>query len=80
MILCAVGRVSAAAYLWRGHRLLLSVAWVIAGSAAFGVGGVFMKSSDGFTRVWPSMALVVLFIAGAVMLALAVRSQGLSVA
>jgi len=53
---------------------------VIAGSAAFGVGGVFMKSSDGFTRLWPSVALLALFAIGAVMLALAVRSEGLSVA
>ena len=54
--------------------------WVIAGSAAFGVGGVFMKSADGFTRLWPSVAIVVMFLIGAVMLTLAVRSQGLSVA
>lgn len=56
------------------------MAWVLAGSAAFSVGGIFMKSSDGLTRLWPSVSLVVLFIVGAVMLALAVRSQGLSVA
>ncbi|MBA3289810.1 MAG: QacE family quaternary ammonium compound efflux SMR transporter [Acidimicrobiia bacterium] len=53
---------------------------VLGASIAFAVGGAFMKSADGFTRLWPSVAVVVLFIVGAVLLAQAVRVQGLSTA
>jgi multidrug transporter EmrE-like cation transporter len=53
---------------------------VIAASVAFGVGGAFMKSSDGFSRVVPSIGVLVLFVVGAVFLTRAVRSQGLSAA
>jgi multidrug transporter EmrE-like cation transporter len=53
---------------------------VIAASLAFGVGGALMKSSDGFSRLVPSLGVVVLFVFGAVFLARAVRSQGLSAA
>jgi multidrug transporter EmrE-like cation transporter len=53
---------------------------VIAASVAFGVGGAFMKSSDGFSRVVPSICVLMLFVVGAVFLARAVRSQGLSAA
>ncbi|MET0327078.1 MAG: SMR family transporter [Ilumatobacteraceae bacterium] len=53
---------------------------VIAASMAFGVGGAFMKASDGFSRMFPSICLLVLFVIGAVFLTLAVRSLGLSAA
>ena len=39
-----------------------------------------MKASNGFTRLWPSIAVAALFLAGSVMLARAVRGQGLSTA
>ena len=38
---------------------------VIAASVAFAVGGAFMKVSVGFTRVWPTVVVIVLFVAGA---------------
>jgi multidrug transporter EmrE-like cation transporter len=53
---------------------------VIAASVAFGVGGAFMKSSDGFSRVVPSTCVIVLFVVGAVLLTRAVQAQGLSAA
>ena len=53
---------------------------VIAASVAFGVGGAFMKASDGFTRPWPSSAITILFLLGAVLLSHAVRTEGLSMA
>jgi len=53
---------------------------VIAASLAFGVGGAFMKASDGFSRWLPSIGLLVMFVIGAVFLTLAVRSMGLSAA
>ncbi len=53
---------------------------VIAASLAFGIGGAFMKSSDGFSRLVPSVCVIVLFVVGAVFLTRAVRSQGLSAA
>jgi multidrug transporter EmrE-like cation transporter len=49
-------------------------------SVAFGVGGAFMKASNGFTRLWPSTAVILLFAFGAVLLAQAVRADGLSTA
>ena len=39
-----------------------------------------MKLSDGFTRPWPSAAVAVLFLAGAVLLGFAIGSEGLSTA
>ncbi|MET0908825.1 MAG: SMR family transporter [Ilumatobacteraceae bacterium] len=53
---------------------------VIAASVSFGVGGVFMKASEGFSRLLPSVFLLVMFVVGAVFLTLAVRSMGLSAA
>jgi multidrug transporter EmrE-like cation transporter len=56
------------------------VAAVILASLAFAIGGAFMKVSDGFTRPWPSAAVAVCFLAGAVLLGFAIGSQGLSTA
>lgn len=53
---------------------------VVVASLAFGVGGAFMKASDGFTRLWPSASVAALFIVGSVMLARAIRNDGLSTA
>lgn len=53
---------------------------VVVASVAFGVGGAFMKTSDGFSRFWPSAAVVSLFVCGSILLARAVQQQGLSVA
>jgi multidrug transporter EmrE-like cation transporter len=54
------------------------VAFVLAASGAFAVGGAFMKASLGFTRVWPSLAVVALFVLGAFLLTRAVQLAGLS--
>ena len=45
-----------------------------------GITGALMKFSEGLHRVWPIAAIVVLFIVGALLLAIAVRREGLSVA
>lgn len=51
---------------------------IIIGSLAFSIGGAFMGVSDGFTRFWPSAAIAVCFVVGAVFLARAVNRGGLS--
>lgn len=49
-------------------------------SAAFAVGGLFMKWSDGLTRVGPTITVAVLFLLGAALQALAMRTADLGVA
>jgi multidrug transporter EmrE-like cation transporter len=49
-------------------------------STAFAVGGGRMKLSDGFSRIGPSVAVAVLFVAGAALLARAVQLDGLTMA
>jgi multidrug transporter EmrE-like cation transporter len=56
------------------------VGFVIAASLAFATGGAFMKAAAGFTRPWPSAAVVALFVVGAFLLARAVVADGLSTA
>lgn len=47
-------------------------------SLAFAAGGAVMKVSDGFARLWPSLAVAALFVAGAALLARAVRTDQLA--
>jgi len=47
-------------------------------SAAFGVGGAFMKPASGFTRVLPSLAVLSCFLVGSVFLTVAVNRGNLS--
>ena len=54
--------------------------YIVAASVAFGVGGALMKFSDGLHRLWPVAVIAALFVAGALLLAVAVRREGLSVA
>jgi multidrug transporter EmrE-like cation transporter len=56
------------------------VGFVIGASVAFVLGGAFMKASAGFTRLWPSLAVIALFVLGAFLLAQAVRASGLATA
>lgn len=49
-------------------------------SVTFGFGGAFMKASDGFARAWPSIAAMACFLVGAVLLTMAIQSDGLSTA
>ena len=51
---------------------------MIAASTAFALGGAFMKVSDGFVRVWPSLAVVGLFVLGSFLLTRAVHAGGLA--
>lgn len=56
------------------------MAWVVLSSVTFGLGGAFMKSCDGFARVWPSVAAIACFLVGAVLLTMAIQSDGLTTA
>lgn len=53
------------------------MAAIIIGSVAFSVGGAFMRLSDGFTRLWPSVLVAACFVVGAGFLARAVHRGGL---
>lgn len=52
--------------------------WVLTASVVFGIGGAFMKTSDGFGRLAPGVAALGCFLAGAVLLTMAIRAEGLS--
>jgi multidrug transporter EmrE-like cation transporter len=54
------------------------VGFVIAASAAFAAGGAFMKAAGGFTRLWPSAAVIASFVVGAFFLTRAVQRSGLA--
>ena len=54
------------------------MATIIIGSVAFSIGGAFMRLSDGFTRLWPSVIVATCFVVGAGFLAKAVNRGGLS--
>jgi small multidrug resistance pump len=51
---------------------------ILAATAAlcFTVGGIFMKTSDGLTKLWPSMAVYALFAVGATLNAILVKKGG----
>jgi multidrug transporter EmrE-like cation transporter len=51
---------------------------LILASATFSVGGAFMKPSGGLTRLWPSVVVVLSFLAGSLLLTLAVHHGALS--
>jgi quaternary ammonium compound-resistance protein SugE len=53
---------------------------LILASVSFAIGAAFMKVSEGFSRPWPSAAVAVFFLAGAVLLGFAIGSEGLSTA
>jgi multidrug transporter EmrE-like cation transporter len=55
--------------------LLLTLA-----ALAFSAGGLFMKLSAGLTRPWPTVTFVLLFVAGALVQAVAMRRSDLGVA
>jgi multidrug transporter EmrE-like cation transporter len=52
----------------------------LAAAVAFSVGGIYMKFAQGFTKLWPSLAVFVLFAAGAACQTLAMRKANLGVA
>lgn len=51
---------------------------ILGGSIAFSVGAAFMKSSHGSTRLLPTLAVLLSFSVGAVLLTKAVRLQNTS--
>ena len=55
-----------------------TMATVIVASCLFASGGALMKVSDGFTHLWPSAGVIVMFSVGAFLLARALRTEGLS--
>jgi len=55
-----------------------SMAAVIVASCLFASGGALMKVSNGFTRMWPSAGVIVMFCVGAFLVARALRTGGLS--
>jgi multidrug transporter EmrE-like cation transporter len=56
----------------------VSLGAVVLASCMFASGGALMKVSDGFHRLWPSLATVALFVAGAYLFATALRSEALA--
>ena len=53
---------------------------VILASVSFSCGSIVMKSTAGFTKVWPSLLLAACFVVGAAFLARAVMSAPVSTA
>jgi small multidrug resistance pump len=47
-------------------------------SLAFAIGGALMKLSHDFSRLWPSLAVAVVFVAGAALLARAIQTDQLA--
>jgi multidrug transporter EmrE-like cation transporter len=52
---------------------------VLGSAVSFTTGGIFMKLSQGLTKPWPTAALLVLFVLGAVLQTLAMRGEDLGV-
>ncbi|HEX4981481.1 MAG TPA: SMR family transporter [Ilumatobacteraceae bacterium] len=55
-----------------------TMAAVIVASCLFASGGALMKVSDGFSRVWPSAGVIIMFGVGVFLFARALRTEGLS--
>lgn len=54
--------------------------YVIAASVAFGLGGALMRSSAGWSGLWPTLGVLACFATGALLLGRAVRTEGLTIA
>lgn len=52
--------------------------FIIGGSIAFSIGGAFLKATNGFTRVIPTLIVAVCFVLGAAMLARATATMTMS--
>ena len=53
-----------------------SLMMALIAALCFTVGGIFMKLSDGLTKLWPSVAIFVLFAVGAILNTLLVKRGG----
>lgn len=49
---------------------------MVAAAVAFTVGGVFMKWSEGLTQTLPTLAMLALFVVGAILLTLSIEVRG----
>jgi multidrug transporter EmrE-like cation transporter len=54
--------------------------WLILSALCFASGGICMKASAGLTRVWPSVLMSLLFLAGAALQAVVMAKEDMSVA
>ncbi|HUR33197.1 MAG TPA: SMR family transporter [Vicinamibacterales bacterium] len=52
---------------------------LVAASVAYAVGGLFMKQSDGVTRVLPTLGFLALFASGAILQALGMKQADMGV-
>jgi multidrug transporter EmrE-like cation transporter len=58
----------------------MDIIFLVIAAAAFSVGGLFMKLSEGLTRPLPTAGFLILFVAGATVQAVGMRRTDLSVA
>ncbi len=58
---------------------MTSFAWLALAAVSYAVGGLFMKASDGVTRLWPTVGVVALFIVGALLQARGMKDTELSI-
>jgi multidrug transporter EmrE-like cation transporter len=57
----------------------LTAPLLVVAAVCFTLGGVCMKSSEGLTRLWPSVLIAVFFLTGAALQALLMRHEDMSV-
>lgn len=57
----------------------MALLMLVFASIAYAVGGVFMKHSDGVTRLLPTLAFLALFVSGATMQAIGMRQADMGV-
>jgi len=57
----------------------MALLMLVLASVAYAVGGLFMKQSDGVTRLLPTLAFLILFAGGAALQALAMRHAEMGV-
>ena len=57
----------------------MALSLLVFASIAYAVGGLFMKHSDGVTRVLPTLAFLALFVSGATMQAIAMKQADMGV-
>jgi multidrug transporter EmrE-like cation transporter len=61
------------------EEALMFMAMVVVAAVFFTVGGIFMKLSDGLTRVGPTLVVFALFVAGASLQTIAMKREDLAV-
>jgi multidrug transporter EmrE-like cation transporter len=61
------------------QEAMMFMAMVIMAAIFFTVGGIFMKLSDGLTRVGPTLVVFALFVAGASLQTIAMKREDLAV-